>query len=189
MHQNQVATSNNPTQHYQQIIKQTLKQCNNVIQKENIWKYTNMNPTAPNLRATIKLHKPNTPVRPIINLENTPAYEIVEHLTETLHSCVHLPYTYNVHNSIQLMADLQVVELNKDVRICSCHIKNTYTNIPKIVTINIICNILESNSEIDMNIQKGILHILQIMTERNCFRFDQQYCKQTDGLVMDAPTT
>jgi hypothetical protein len=44
--------------------KQTLKQCKNSISKENIWKYMNKNRTAPNLYATIKLHKSNIPIRP-----------------------------------------------------------------------------------------------------------------------------
>jgi hypothetical protein len=48
------ATNNNPTKHYQKIIKQTLKESNNIIQKETIWRYTNMNPTPPSLHSTIK---------------------------------------------------------------------------------------------------------------------------------------
>jgi hypothetical protein len=38
------ATNNNPTQHYQKIIKQTLKESYNFIQKDATWRYTNMNP-------------------------------------------------------------------------------------------------------------------------------------------------
>jgi hypothetical protein len=34
--------------------------------RKDKWKYTNMNPRAPNLHATIKLHKHNTPIRPIL---------------------------------------------------------------------------------------------------------------------------
>jgi hypothetical protein len=36
----------NPTQQYKKIIKQTLKQCNDIIQKEHKWRYINMNPIA-----------------------------------------------------------------------------------------------------------------------------------------------
>jgi hypothetical protein len=56
--------TNNLTQQYQQIMKQTLKQCN-IIQKVNRWKYMILNPTAPKLHATIKIYKLNTPIRPI----------------------------------------------------------------------------------------------------------------------------
>jgi hypothetical protein len=45
--------------------------------------------------------------------------------------------------------------------ICSFYIENMYTYIPKIDTLNIISNILEINPEININIQKEILHILQ----------------------------
>jgi hypothetical protein len=62
----------NPTQQYQQIIKQTLKQCSDIIQKEHKWRYNNMNPIAPNLYATIKLHKENKPIRPIFNWKKPP---------------------------------------------------------------------------------------------------------------------
>jgi hypothetical protein len=37
-----------------------------------------MNPTPPTLHATIKLHKPGTPIRAIINWKNPPAYELAK---------------------------------------------------------------------------------------------------------------
>jgi hypothetical protein len=107
-----------------------------------------MNPTAPNLHVTIKLHKVNTPVRPVINWKNTPAYELAKHLIKTLHSYLHLSYTYNLRNSIHLMTDLKVIELNKDMQICSFDIENMYTNISKIDTINIINNIIQNNQKL-----------------------------------------
>jgi hypothetical protein len=119
----------------------------------------NMNPTAPNLHATMKLHKQNTSIRPILN------------------NYLHLPYTYNVQNPIHLMTDLQVIELNKDMRLCSFDIENMFTNIPKIGIINTINTILE-NLGTETNIQKEIIHILRTMIEQNYFQFDQEYYKQ-----------
>jgi hypothetical protein len=63
------------------------------------------------------------------------------------------------------------------MRICSLDIENMYTNIPKRDTINIINNIQESNPEINMNIWKEILYILQTVMEQNYFQFNQQYYK------------
>jgi hypothetical protein len=89
-----VMINKDPTQQYQKIIKQTLNQCNNIIQKEHKWKYINMNTTAPNLHATIKLHKQNTPIRPIINWKNAPTYELAKKnvknttLSPTLTQCI-----------------------------------------------------------------------------------------------------
>jgi hypothetical protein len=158
-----------------------LKQYNYTIQNENMWKYTNMNPTAPNLHPTIKLHKPNIPIRPVINCKNAPAYGLAKQLTKMLHNHVYLPYTHNVRNSIHIMTDLQPIELNRDMRICSFDIKNMYINIPKRNAINIINNILESHSEIHMNIRKEIMHIMQMVMEQNYFQFDKQYKNKPMG--------
>jgi hypothetical protein len=76
-------------------------------------------------------------------------------------------YIYNVRNSIYLIAVLQAIILNKDMQICSFDIENMYTDIPKINTVNIICNLLGGNPEINMNIRKEILHMLQIVMEQN----------------------
>jgi hypothetical protein len=124
-----------------------------------------MNPIAPNLYATIKLHKENKPIRPIINWKNAPAYEIAKQVSKTLHNYLQLPYTYNIQNSIQLMTDLKTFELNKDTRLCSFDITNMYTNIPKKFVINIIKKILKNNNEIEKNIQNETIHVLETIIE------------------------
>jgi hypothetical protein len=111
-----------------------------------------MNPTAPNLYATIKLHKENKPIRPIINWKDAHAYEIAKQVSKTLHNYLQLPYTYNIQNSIQLMTDLKTIELSKDTRLCSFGIINMYTNISKNGVINIIKKILENDNEFEKNI-------------------------------------
>jgi hypothetical protein len=67
-----INVNTNPTDQYTKMIKHELNK-QNIIQKEHKWKYSNMNPTAPNLHSTIKLHKQNTPIRPVVNWRNSPA--------------------------------------------------------------------------------------------------------------------
>jgi hypothetical protein len=62
-----------------------------------------------------------------------------------------------------------------------------YTNIPKSYVINIINNILKTNSEIVKTNQKEIMHTLKTVMKQNYFQFNQQYYKQMEGLAMDAP--
>jgi hypothetical protein len=152
-------------------------------------KYINMNPIAPNLYTTMKLHKENKPISPIINWKNAPAYELAKQLSKTLHNYLQLPYTYNIRNSVHLMTDLKTIELNKDTGLYSFDITNMYTNIPKIGVINIIKKILENNNEIEKNIQKETIHILETIIQQNYFQFDQEYYKQADGLAMGSSTS
>jgi hypothetical protein len=87
------------------------------------------------------------------------------------------------------MTDLQGIELNKDMRLCSFDIENIYTNIPKGEIINIVNSITENNYKIDESAQKEIIHTLETVLEQNYFQVDQEYYKQTDGLAMGAPTS
>jgi hypothetical protein len=128
-----------------------------------------MNPTAPSMHATIKLHKPNIPITAIINRKNAPGYKLAKHLAKLLHNYLDLPYTYNVRNSTHLMMDLKTIELNNNTRICSFDIENMYTNIPRKEIENITNSVLENNIEINASTQKKIIHIMRIIMRQNYF--------------------
>jgi hypothetical protein len=108
----------------------------------------NMNPTAPSHHATIKLHKQNTLIRPIINWRNAPTYELAKYLTGILHNCLHLPNIYNIQNSIHLTTNLRSVEFDKDVRMCSFDTDNMYTNRPMVEFTNMIENTMENDPDV-----------------------------------------
>ena len=60
-------------------IRETLKQCN-LIFNNQIKYLTQKNPTPPKLNARIKIHKPNNPIRPVVNNINAPTYKIAKKL-------------------------------------------------------------------------------------------------------------
>jgi hypothetical protein len=157
-----ITINNNSTQCYQRDKTKTKTMCKHNTKRKSleIHKHESHGPSP---HATIKLHKPNTPIRPIINWKNAPAYELAKQLTRTLHNYLKLPYTYNVCNSNHLMAELKTIELNSVMRICSFDIENMYTNIPRRDIINIINNILVNNTEIQENIRKERKYILKIV--------------------------
>jgi hypothetical protein len=134
---------------------------------------------------SIKLHKPGTPIRPVINWKNASAYE----LAKLLQNHLQLPYTYNIQDSKTLMTELETIEMDKNSRICSFDIKNMYTNIPRTETANLIYNILKTNQNINDSNQKEILHTLDTIMEQSYFQFQQKCFKQTEGLAMGAPTS
>jgi hypothetical protein len=67
------------------------------------------------------------------------------------------------------MEDLHNNALNYNVRLCSFHINDIYTNIPKHNEINKLINMLRTTSE------------------QNYFQFENQYNKQSTGLAMGTP--
>jgi hypothetical protein len=123
-----------------------------------------MNPIAPTLHGTIKLHKPNTPIRPIINWKNAPAYGLAKKLSKLLQYPLKLPKVYNIRNSILLMTDLQTIDINENIRRCPFDVENMYTNIPKDI-INIISNTINIDQDISKNYQCQIIQILKTILE------------------------
>jgi hypothetical protein len=60
----------------------------------------------------------------------------------------------DTHNPIfetlqELTTDLQKIEINENMRMCSLDLENMYTNIPKLGTMNIVNETLNYNPEIN----------------------------------------
>jgi hypothetical protein len=68
------------------------------------------------------------------------------------------------------------MEINEDILICSSDIVNT--NTPKLHVINMINNILGTNSEIVESNQKEIIQILKTELEQNYFQSGQHYYRK-----------
>jgi hypothetical protein len=64
------------------------------------------------LKALIKLHKENKPIRHIISWCNSPAYKIGKYITQALQQALYLPNTFNIKNSINLTQEID--NLNMD---------------------------------------------------------------------------
>jgi len=65
----------------------------------------------------VKLHKEDTPIRPIINWRKAPGYKLAKMLAGKLTSYNPLPSAYNVTNMVQLMNDLTDIPYNHN-KVC-----------------------------------------------------------------------
>jgi hypothetical protein len=89
-----------------------------------------MNPSAPCLHSTIKLHKHDEPIWPIVNWKNCPAYKVAKHLNKILQDTLQLPHTFNEKNSNALIHTLTQTTVDEYTKLCSFDIENMYTNVP-----------------------------------------------------------
>jgi hypothetical protein len=137
---------NNHTNKQQKAIKAAINECKITIKQTEKWKYTNMNPIAPRIHGTIKLHKENKPIRPIVDWKNSPGYKLAIHLVKLLKQTIQLPNVFNVHSSETLIHNLKQTNVQTSTKICSFDIKNIYTNIPQKELVNIIYNTLTHNN-------------------------------------------
>jgi len=172
---------NDPTEKYNREINNIIKNTATIHKKDRN-KLTQSNPSAPKLKALIKLHKPNHPIRPLINFVTAPSYKISKHLANTLTTKLNLPNIYNIRNNMELLDKLHKINISHNTKIMSFDIKNLYTNIPVTETIDIIKNKLENNTE-----NTNICNNLKTILNQNYFRFNNKYYKMDNGLAMGSP--
>jgi hypothetical protein len=148
-----------------------------------------MNPQAPEIHGTIKLHKDNIPIRPIVNWKNSPGYKLAQLVTSTLSTTLQLPYAFNINNTLSLMQSLNNIEINSNTKLCSFDIANMYTNIPTTELTTIIKEILKTNYQISEGYKNELLSLTNCILELNYIQFNKQFYQQTNGLAMGAPTS
>ena len=96
---NNIATINNdPTKAFQKELRILVNECQNLVKKEEKWKYVSLKPSAPSISGLLKIHKSDSPIRPIVNWKQAPAYKIAKLLSKKLQQYIPLPNTFNVRN-------------------------------------------------------------------------------------------
>jgi hypothetical protein len=130
----------------QKKVRNYLNTSKHVINKDEKWKFVNMNPRATKIHATVKLHKRGNPIRPIVTLKECPIYKLVKALSKILHNKLELPNAFNVTNSRSLSQELASKKGDEHTQLCSLDIENMYTNIPISDLPNIISSIITRNN-------------------------------------------
>jgi sugar (pentulose or hexulose) kinase len=107
------------TNKLQQITRNCINNCKHIIKPNDKWKCINMNPSAPHICGTIKLHKQGKPIRPIVNWIDNPAYKLAQDLSTILTDILQLPNAFNVQNTSTLAHSLKFIKTNNDIQMCS----------------------------------------------------------------------
>jgi hypothetical protein len=142
-------------------------------------------PLLPSLNALIKIHKPDNPIRPVVNNTNAPTYKIATLLVNKLHEHLHLKYHYSVKDSISLTNDLTNLKINEHHRMITFDIKDLYVNIPITETLAITKQLLSEHNEEQTTTQ--ILMLLESVLQQNYFSFQNNTYQPEKGVSMGSP--
>ena len=82
-------SNTNPTKKFQKQVRNAINNSPKLINPNDKWKYINQNPTATSIRSLVKLHKPDLPIRPIVNWCNAPAYKLAKLFAQKSKSSPH----------------------------------------------------------------------------------------------------
>lgn len=176
-----------PTPKFQEKIRKCLNNSNFLFTKNEVQNLIVMNPTAPRLRSQPKVHKTNTPIRPIVNSINSPAYKLMRELHDLLIEKYTFEKTYNIKNSYELLNSMNDLIVPPQAKFLSLDIVNLYTSIPVDETIEIIrINLLKNNTMSTPEIIE-LIDALNLVLSHNYFSFNNKIYKQDQGLAMGSP--
>ena len=85
----------------------TINHRTTLIPQDSKWKYLYLNPSAPIIKGLITVHKPNQPIRPIVNWRNAPVYKLSKLFTQKINQPTPLPYTFNIQNTTKFIQALK----------------------------------------------------------------------------------
>ena len=133
-----------------------------------------------------KIHKENTPLRPILSANNTVTYQLSKHLISLISNFCFNQYT--VLNSYQFVNLITSINNSQNYTMCSFDIKSLFTNIPVDETIEICLSKCFSNSSLFNNFTIGnFKKFLNLTLKNTFFIFNNVLYKQIDGLGMGQP--
>jgi len=141
IHSNKFETApRDPTKNFQTQVRNTINNSKTLIPQDTRWKYINMNPSAPNFKGLIKIHKTQQPIRPVVNWKNAPAYKLAGLFTREIKRLAPLQNTHNLNNTTDLISKLKDTPTLPHCGLASLDITNLYTNVPVKETRDIISN-------------------------------------------------
>ncbi|XP_067617033.1 uncharacterized protein [Eurosta solidaginis] len=141
---------------------------------------------APKLYGLPKIHKPNTPLRPIASSVNVPCYQLSKHIGDIIKNIT--SEEYNIKNMFRLKERLQNMIIDKEEALVSFDVVSLFTNIPTNLAIRIIMEKFDKINSLT-NIPKcKFQEILRFcLLDNNYFIYDNDIYAQTFGMPMGNP--
>ena len=154
--------------------------------------YKKMYPTgagAPKFYGLPKIHKQDTPLRPIVSSTGTVSYNTSKELARILKPLVGKSQ-HHLQNTKDFIQQIRDVKLQQDETIISYDVKALFTSVPIQPVLNIIKNRLEKDQQLQQRTSMSVSQITSLL--EYCFRstyfvFQGEYYEQLEGAAMGSP--
>lgn len=144
------------------------------------------NSKPPYIRGLPKTHKPNIPLRPIVNNIQSPTYNIAKYLNNIL-TQITGKTSYHIKNSSNFKDFIKQQTIPGDHVIISLDVESLYTNIPTDLALQIIENNWIKIKNLTSLNQSQFLKITKTCLDSSYFTFENKFYSQIKGLAMGSP--
>ena len=171
------------TKEHQEIVRDTITDLVNSEElPQSAMNLINPNPRTSKFYLLPKIHKPNTPERPILSACNCPTERISQYVGETLRPIVESLPTY-VKDSPHALRLLQEVQLHENPLLFTMDVRSLHTSIPHQEGLRALKHFLDKRSNPSPS-TNALLRLAELVLTLNCIEFDGNFYFQKRGVKM-----
>ena len=142
----------------------------------------------PRMYGLPKTHKEGTALRPILSMTCSSHHELGKWLAGLLQPVLERFSSHCISNSFTFAKNMQNLDINPNVFMCSFDVSSLFTNVPLDKTIKICSDVLCDDSDLQPLIPKNVfVELMKNATSSVEFSFNNTMYKQTDGVAMGLP--
>ncbi|PNF14821.1 hypothetical protein B7P43_G06341, partial [Cryptotermes secundus] len=175
-----------PTASVERRVQQILAQYKTVLPAEVKRKLTPYHSKPPHLYGLPKIHKPDTPLRPIVSSIGSPCYALAAFLQKILSPLAGRSGSF-VKNSGHFIELLKSVNLRRHDMLASFDVVSLFTNVPVDEALQVIRSRLSNDNTLaERSVLKveAIMELLDVCLRTTYFQMDDGFYQQKDGMAM-----
>lgn len=181
-----------PTRIYE---KKVLKECLNLKKANKLSEaeyktIITKNATIPHFYGLPKIHKPDVPLRPIVDFKNSPSYGLASHLSKILITLSKKKHA--VKNSYEFVEQVKSQKIKAGYIMASFDVVSLFTKVSQEHTISYIKRRLREEDkwkEITKLSEDDIISLLKLCLKCSYFKFRNKIYHQKDGVPMGSPVS
>ena len=133
------------------------------------------------------MHKPNNPIRPLVNAIGSPTYKLAKFLDKRIKSLITVTNDFSIVNSSKFANAINGHKMEGGQRMMSLDIVNLYTNIPVEEVKSILEKRLVKCKKVSKKEIKEIMKLVAIVLKQNYFTYKDKYYICDKGVAMGGP--
>ena len=153
---------------------------------DHLKNFTSRLPSLPYIYGLPKIHKNNTPLRPIVSNVNCPTYKLSKWLTKELSPLLGSFSKSHLKHNIDLLERLKNI-VPGDQKFISFDVSSLYTNVPLKPTLQFLKRKMPFlNFDLNMPVDCYI-ELIELCLKNSFFQFGDSFYEQIYGLAMGCP--
>jgi hypothetical protein len=175
-----------PTPKFVDEVRDILKNSKTLFGKNAYYFYKQNNPQPPRLYGLPKVHKQNTPVRPVVSYISAPCYKLARSAIQIFNKMGNFKPLFTIKNTLELIEKIKNTSVPNNAKLISFDVVSLFTSVP-IDELKLAFD--DHLDSLVLNpVQKNELkHLIFTCLDQNYFKFQQQIYRQKQGLAMGSP--